>query len=110
MENQIIEEKLGKFFQKYPLHHYKKGEILLRPGESCSSVCFIKSGYVRLFSETKNGKETTINLLSQFSIYRSFLPIFTKKTATILKLLRMSIFGKPQSVILKNTSKRITKH
>ncbi len=66
MENNL-EAKLTGFFSKNKLLKFKKGEVIFRPGDDFSQVSFVKSGYVRLYSETKNGKEITINL---------FKPIF----------------------------------
>ncbi len=61
MDNNI-EQKISDFFSKYRLIRFKKGEIIYRPGDEFSQVSFVKNGYVRLFTESKTGKEITINL------------------------------------------------
>ena len=60
--NNNIEQKLIEFFEKYRLIEYKKGDVIFRPGDDFYSVSFVKDGYVRLFTQTKQGKEITINL------------------------------------------------
>lgn len=57
-----IEEVLTPFFKKYRLFRYEKGEIIYRPGEEILTVAFAKSGFVRLYTISKEGKEITTNL------------------------------------------------
>jgi len=60
--DKLIEQKLSSFFEKWRLLTYKKGEMIYRPGEVFNEVGFVKSGYVRLYVTTKEGKEITFNL------------------------------------------------
>ncbi|HEX8923293.1 MAG TPA: Crp/Fnr family transcriptional regulator [Patescibacteria group bacterium] len=60
--NEEITNKLETFFQKYNLVKYKKGETLFRPGEELPGICFIKKGFVRLYTVTKDGEEVTLQL------------------------------------------------
>lgn len=53
-------EKLINFFSKFKLFQYKKGETILRPGDMPQGICFVKRGYVRLYSFSKEGKELTL--------------------------------------------------
>jgi CRP-like cAMP-binding protein len=53
---------LENFFSKYPLKKYKKGDILFQPGEEFNGVIFVKSGYLRVYSMSRDGKETSIQL------------------------------------------------
>ena len=64
---QSIEERLQRFFSTYRLFSYRKGENIYRPGDDFEQVGFVKSGFVRCFSVTEDGKEVTMN---------SFKPIF----------------------------------
>ena len=51
---------LVNFFYKFRTFHYGKDEIILRPGDMPQGVYFINSGYVRLYSFSKEGKELTL--------------------------------------------------
>ena len=55
-----LKNKLEDFFSQYKLVKYKKGEIILRPGEKPNYVSFIKSGYVRVYTLSENGQEVTM--------------------------------------------------
>lgn len=52
--------KLHKFFTKGKLLRYKKGETILRSGDLPQGVLFLKSGYARLESISREGKELTL--------------------------------------------------
>jgi CRP/FNR family transcriptional regulator, cyclic AMP receptor protein len=62
-----LKKKLEAFFSGYNLVKYRKGEIILRPGEKPNYIGFIKSGFVRMYTLSENGQEVTV----QF-----FKPIF----------------------------------
>jgi CRP/FNR family transcriptional regulator len=71
-----INNKLRKFFDKYPLKSFKKGEIICSPQKPCQEIGFIKSGFVRLYTKPRNSKEVTnINIAK---------PIFTMTTVSAL--------------------------
>lgn len=55
-----IAEKLYKFFSKFKKYHYKKGEVILRGGDTPQGVYFIDKGYVRDYSISKDGEELTL--------------------------------------------------
>jgi CRP/FNR family transcriptional regulator, cyclic AMP receptor protein len=55
-----LKKKLGVFFSGHSLVKYKKGEIILRPGEKPGYVGFIKSGFVRVYTLSENGQEITM--------------------------------------------------
>lgn len=48
------------FFSKFNTFKYAKGEIILRGGDIPQGVFFVKSGYVKLNSVSKDGKELTL--------------------------------------------------
>lgn len=52
--------KLHKFFSKGRLFCYKKGETILRPGDTPQGVFLIKTGYVKLYSVCESGEELTL--------------------------------------------------
>lgn len=53
-------QKLQNFFAKGKPFHYKKGETIQRSGDFPQGVLFLKSGYARLESISKEGKELTM--------------------------------------------------
>lgn len=55
-----LKKKLERYFSKYRTVKYKKGEIILRPGEKPDYVGFIKSGYVRVYTISEKGQEVTV--------------------------------------------------
>jgi CRP/FNR family transcriptional regulator, cyclic AMP receptor protein len=57
-----LEKQLIDFFSQFPLLSYKKKEIIYRQDEVIDQVAFVKSGFVRLYNVTADGKEVTINL------------------------------------------------
>ena len=52
--------KLNNFFSKFKKHHYKKGEVILRAGDSPQGVYFIDKGYVKDYTISKEGEELTL--------------------------------------------------
>jgi CRP-like cAMP-binding protein len=61
--NEKIKKQLITFFNKYKLIKYKKGQIILKPGEKIPGILFDKSGYVRVYTISKDGKEITLPML-----------------------------------------------
>lgn len=53
-------KKLYKFFSKFELAHFKKGETFLRSGDLPQGIYYLKTGYVRLYSLSPQGKELTL--------------------------------------------------
>lgn len=66
-----IQERLNKFFSKFKKYHYKKGEMILRGGDSPQGVYFIHSGYVKDYSISKDGEELMLILFKP----EDFFPI-----------------------------------
>ena len=51
------------FFAKFgPAKLYKKDQLIIEPGKEPAGVFFIKKGYVRLYTISKEGKEITYNI------------------------------------------------
>jgi CRP-like cAMP-binding protein len=61
--NEKIKKQLLKFFNKYKLNTYKKGQIIFKPGEKLPGILFDKNGYVRIYTISKDGKEITLPML-----------------------------------------------
>lgn len=54
---------IKNFVQKYPILTFDSGERLIRPRELETDVILIKSGVVRLYATSKEGKEIAITCL-----------------------------------------------
>ncbi len=52
-----VAEKFSNFFSKFKKYHYKKGEVILRGGDTPQGVYFINKGYVKDYSISKEGEE-----------------------------------------------------
>lgn len=55
-----LRSKLEAYFENHKLKHYKKGEIIMRPGDQPNFIGFIKNGYVRMYTLSESGQEITI--------------------------------------------------
>jgi CRP/FNR family transcriptional regulator len=55
-----LKKKLEGFFAGYKAVKYRKGEIILKPGEKPNYIGFIKSGFVRMYTLSENGQEVTM--------------------------------------------------
>jgi len=51
-----------KYFSQFNIIKYSKGETILRGGDTPQGVYFIKSGFVKLGSIYREGKELTLAL------------------------------------------------
>lgn len=58
--NNLAVEKLEKFFSQFKTIHYKKGEVIIRPGDIPPGVYLLKKGYVKLYSISSQGEELTL--------------------------------------------------
>lgn len=56
----LATQKLNNFFSKFKNYRYKKGEVILRGGDTPQGVYFINKGYVRDYSISKEGEELTL--------------------------------------------------
>lgn len=52
--------KLNSFLSGFKLLHYKKGETILRAGDTPQGVLYIKKGYVKDYSISREGEELTL--------------------------------------------------
>ena len=62
-------EKLKKVFEKGSKLTYKKGEYIIRPGETPSSVYFIESGVAKAYAITKYAEENVLILRKSNEIF-----------------------------------------
>ena len=61
--------KLDFFFSKHKLLKYKKGEVITRAGEVPSGIFYLKKGYVRVYSFSKNGEELSLIIFKPGDIF-----------------------------------------
>lgn len=69
-------DKVNTFFKKYRESSYKKGVTILNPGDVITEVFLVQNGVVRLYTISRDGNETTFNLLKP-GTYFSMLSILT---------------------------------
>lgn len=58
--NDISTSSKKKFLEKIEMTHFNKGAYLHAGGEECSGLFLIKSGRIRAYSVTEEGKEVTL--------------------------------------------------
>jgi CRP/FNR family cyclic AMP-dependent transcriptional regulator len=64
MDRNIV-NKLELFFHAFKLQRFKKGSIIIRDGEPFHHIYYIKSGFVRLYILSRNGREISLFIYSQ---------------------------------------------
>lgn len=52
--------RLAEFFQNQPESQFAPGEIIIQPWDMGESVVFVQSGFLKIFSTTKRGREVTV--------------------------------------------------
>jgi len=72
MNNTETLTKVAAFFSQKPVRSYKKGDIILGPGEPISDVYYVQTGLIRLYCLMGDGKELTLNIFKP----RSYFPMF----------------------------------
>src|SRR4030065_72904 len=58
-------DKLDTFFERFKTLRFRKREIILGAEEEPKGVFFIKSGYVRSYSISEEGREFTLNIYKE---------------------------------------------
>ena len=69
--------KVAAFFSRKPSRVYKKGEMILMPGDPVSDVYYVETGLVRLYCLLGDGKELTLNVFKPQSYFPMFLILNT---------------------------------
>lgn len=62
-------EELGFFFSQFKKFNFKKREMILRVGDEPRGVMYLKRGYVRLYSISKEGEELTLIIYKPDDIF-----------------------------------------
>ena len=69
LASDIQREKLKKVFEKGQRLTYKKGEYIIRPGETPNSVYFIETGVAKAYAITKYAEENVLILRKSNEIF-----------------------------------------
>lgn len=59
------------FFSKYPTTSFQKNVLLIQPNDEISSIYYLISGKVRMYSISKEGEEITLHIFNE----KSYLPL-----------------------------------
>ncbi|MBI2430487.1 MAG: Crp/Fnr family transcriptional regulator [Candidatus Levybacteria bacterium] len=62
-------KKLTEFFSKQKKIHYKRREIILRPGDNPMGVFYLRKGFVRLYNISADGKELSLIIFKPEDIF-----------------------------------------
>ena len=62
-------DKLKDFLTKYKTIKYKKGQILVRPGDTFDKVIIEKDGFARVYQSNNEGKEVSWPILKPMWLY-----------------------------------------
>jgi CRP/FNR family transcriptional regulator len=57
-----VHNKLDKFFSNYKLIPFASKEIIKRPAESIEHIYYLKKGFVRQYTISKNGEEVALHV------------------------------------------------
>jgi len=63
-----VNNQLKRYFSRYPLRTYRKRERIVRPEEIVPGIFFIKTGFVRQSTISREGKELTLNIFQPESL------------------------------------------
>ena len=55
-------EKIEEFFDDYPVHKFKKGQILVLPGEVAEHAYLLVEGRVKLYDSSYRGESIIIDM------------------------------------------------
>ena len=75
------QKKLDNFFKERRSFRYKKGEIILHAGDMPQGVMYLKKGYARLSSISKEGKELTLVIYRLGEVFPVVWTFFGQKAS-----------------------------
>ncbi len=68
MQNSI-KVNVESFFSQFPSYNYKRGEIVIHPNDSPLGAYYLKKGYVKEYSISTHGIETTLHIFAPASYF-----------------------------------------
>ncbi|MEO6509195.1 MAG: Crp/Fnr family transcriptional regulator [Patescibacteria group bacterium] len=69
MAKSNLETRIGAFYSQFPLHTFKKGEIIILPDDNPSVVFYLKEGLVREYAISLQGIEITLHIFHPHSYF-----------------------------------------
>lgn len=66
---QPISEKLNEFFSGFKKLPFKKGELILRAGDKPPGIFYLKKGYTKLYSLSKDAQELTLIIFKAGNLF-----------------------------------------
>ena len=70
--NDLSLSDISSIIQGAQKKSFRKGELLIRTGDTQKQVYFIKKGLLRIFLEKENGDDITFGLFPEFNVYINF--------------------------------------
>lgn len=67
--NLSTREAIDYLFSDYPIRHYKRGQILILPGESTDYAYYIVRGRMKVYDISYRGDEITIDIFKEPAIF-----------------------------------------
>lgn len=100
--DETIKKQLIKFFCKYPLKKVKRGKIITKPGERFSGIIFVKKGYLKAYTLSKDKKETTLPLFKPIFYFSLIAGMTGKKSQHYFEAISpVEIWVAPKKEFLK---------
>lgn len=65
----VVRDKIEKFFSQQKKQSYKKGEILIRADENPAYVYYLQEGFVKMYAISKKGDELVLNIFKPTSFF-----------------------------------------
>lgn len=101
MEQQIY-EKLNKFFSGFKKLSFKKGELILRADDKPPGIFYLKRGYTRLYSLSKDAQELTLIIFKAGNIFPLMWAINdTSNTYYLEAITPVDLYQAPKEEFLK---------
>src|SRR4030067_2058893 len=95
--------KLDNFFARFKsVHSYKKGELIIRADDPPSGIFYLKSGFVRLYSISKDGQDITFNIFKPGSYFPMFWAIGNSPNSYYFEAMtRIEVMKAPKEELIK---------
>lgn len=68
MDSTII-ARLDTFFSQFTKQSYKKGQLLIRAGESPSGIFYLTKGMVKMYAISTKGDEVVVNIFKEHTFF-----------------------------------------
>ncbi len=60
---------IDDLFKEYPAHHYKKGQVLILPGESTDYAYYLVQGRMKVYDISYKGDEITLDIFKEPALF-----------------------------------------